>query len=327
MPNNDEINLTTNLSFAIKLMEDLITPTFVINNKGVVIIWNKACERITGVDSKDVVGTKNHWKALYESPRMCLADVVLKGDVTDEELASLYDSHLSQPVIDRTGESLHALNWCVVPNIPGEKYLSFDAGPIYNECGEIVAVVETISDLTELKNTQIQLEKLATIDALTGIANRRHFDDQLNSIWLNAQRYKQPLSLLMIDVDYFKQYNDLYGHQDGDSCLIKVANCIASALKRSLDSVFRYGGEEFIVLLPDTNQTGAYYMAERIREAVVEMALEHEKSRVSEFVTVSIGIATQYPAAELKSEQLVLSADEALYTAKAEGRNRSSLAV
>jgi diguanylate cyclase (GGDEF)-like protein len=258
---------------------------------------------------------------------MCLADVVLKGDVTDEELTSLYDSHISQPVIDRTGESLHALNWCVVPNIPGEKYLSFDAGPIYNECGEIVAVVETISDLTELKNTQIKLEKLATVDALTGVANRRHFDEQLNSIWLNAQRYQQPLSLLMIDVDYFKLYNDIYGHQAGDSCLIKVANCIDSALKRSLDNVFRYGGEEFVVLLPDTNQTGAYYMAERIREAVIGMALAHEKSRVSEFVTVSIGIATLRPTPQLKSEKLVSVADKALYTAKAEGRNRGSLAV
>ena len=326
MPNHDEVNLTTNISLAVKLMEDLITPTFVINRDGVVIIWNKACEMITGVEAKTVIGTKKHWMALYDKPRMCLADAVLKGNITDEELSSLYDSH-SQPVIDRKGQFLHAHNWCVVPNIPGEKYLSFDAGPIYNECGDIVAVVETISDLTELKNTQIQLEKLATFDGLTGIANRRHFDDQLNSIWLNAQRYKQPLSLLMIDVDYFKQYNDTYGHQEGDDCLVNVANCIDKELKRSLDMAFRYGGEEFAVLLPDTNRTGAYYMAEKIREAISEMALEHTGSQVSALVTVSIGIGTLCPEPGLNSDKLVLGADEALYLAKAEGRNRSNLAT
>ena len=321
MANNDDVNLTSNISLAVKLMEDLITPTFVLNSDGVVIIWNKACETITGVKSETVVGTKNHWMALYDSPRMCLADAVLKGNITDEDLAGLYDSH-TQPVIDRKGQFLHALNWCVVPNIPGKKYLSFDAGPIYNEKGEIVAVVETISDLTELKNTQIQLEKLATFDGLTGIANRRHFDDQLNSIWFNTQRYKQPLSLLMLDIDYFKQFNDNYGHQDGDDCLVKVANCIDKALMRSLDMVFRYGGEEFVVLLPDTNRTGAFYMAEKIREAISAMALEHKKSKVSDVVTVSIGIATLNPGPDLKPEELVAVADTALYEAKAEGRNR-----
>lgn len=140
--------------------------------------------------------------------------------------------------------------------------------------------------------------------------------------WNRGRRYSRPLSLILADIDFFKAYNDTYGHQAGDECLKTVASAIQSALKRSEDLLCRYGGEEFAVILPETHKGGAVHLAEGIRAAVENMKIAHEGSKISGYVTVSLGVATVLPARDLSPKDLVAAADAALYNAKCEGRNR-----
>jgi transcriptional regulator with PAS, ATPase and Fis domain len=197
--------------FAVRLMEHLVVPTFVLDDQRRVIIWNKACERLTGVPAAEVLGTSDQWRGFYATPRYCLADILALGRA--EELPHLYQAHT---VHDETNFGLRAEVWCVVPCVGKRLYLAVDAGPIYDEHGKLIAVVETLRDITEQKLAQTALQSLAVKDGLTGIANRRSFDETLEAEWLRAQREGLPLSLLLADIDHFKRYNDAYGHQKGD---------------------------------------------------------------------------------------------------------------
>lgn len=308
------------MSFAVSLMENLVTPTFVVNVDGFVVIWNKACERLTGLKSKEVIGTKNHWKGFYDYQRPCLVDMVISKHRNNAYQHQTLHEHYSH--IDIDDNSLKAENWCVMPLLGKKKYVAIDAGPIYDGAGNLIAAVETLRDLTELKQVQSNLEKLTNVDSLTRIGNRRYFDLQLEAHWLSSCRHHQPLGFMMIDVDYFKKYNDFYGHPQGDECLRNVAQAINSCISRSLDMAFRYGGEEFCVLLPDTDLPGTVYVAEKIISAIEQFGLEHKQSPISDKVTVSIGCYACKPSRELDPSTLIKAADEALYTAKSSGRAR-----
>lgn len=167
-----------------------------------------------------------------------------------------------------------------------------------------------------------ELEALATTDALTGIANRRHFADRIELELDRCARAEEPLSLLMIDVDCFKLYNDTYGHQRGDECLHQVAQTLHRELRSGGDFVARYGGEEFVVLLSGSSLDAAKATAERLCEAIRALDLPHKTSVAASIVTVSIGVATVVPEADARWMELVEAADGALYRAKATGRNR-----
>ncbi|MRX06411.1 diguanylate cyclase [Pseudoduganella sp. FT25W] len=304
--------------FALKLMELLVIPTFVIDTQCRVIIWNRACERLTGVPAWEVLGTTDHWKSFYEEKRPTLADLVIQG--RSAELHRLYRQHARRHEADN---NLCAENWCDMPRVGRRRYLAADASPIFDSEGKLVAVVETLRDVTDEKRAQVALEQLATRDGLTGLANRRCFDDTLNAEWQRALRNQQPLSLLMVDVDNFKQYNDAYGHLGGDECLQRIASAVSSEM-RANDLVARYGGEEFAVILPNQSLKGAAIVAERIRCRVEQLRLPNLGSK-QHVVTVSIGAATALAAAENDPSQLVATADSALYRAKHMGRNRISL--
>jgi len=182
------------------------------------------------------------------------------------------------------------------------------------------AVEKAVEERTkELQQARDKLEKQSLIDGLTGIANRRQFDIFLKHTWAQAIRSKKPISALMIDIDYFKQYNDNYGHQQGDVALKQVAQTLKSALSRDTDFVARYGGEEFIVLLPEIEDASG--IAEICREKVEQLRLSHQFSKSSKFVTISIGSSVLYPSPYDNVELLLKHADEALYAAKAAGRN------
>ncbi len=174
----------------------------------------------------------------------------------------------------------------------------------------------------ELKRSRDLLQRLTTLDPLTGIANRRHFDAHLAAEWVRATREGSFLSLAMIDVDHFKRYNDHYGHALGDRCLGTVAVTLQAALQRPADLVARYGGEEFVCVLPDTDLAGAEQIAKRICSAVEALAIAHADSPVAGHVTISLGIATVLPRPELPPTGLIEAADRALYEAKQRGRNR-----
>lgn len=180
----------------------------------------------------------------------------------------------------------------------------------------------TIRDITHRKKYELKLNYIATRDGLTGIYNRRTFDHKVGQEWKRCQREKQPLSLILCDIDYFKLYNDFYGHQKGDDCLKTVAKTINNVVKRASDLVARYGGEEFVIILPNTYKEGAIALAEKIQKAIRLKAITHEKSKVSDTVSLSLGIATMIPTLESRENNLIEMADKALYKAKEEGRDR-----
>ena len=172
-----------------------------------------------------------------------------------------------------------------------------------------------------LANANIELQKLAALDGLTGIANRRRFDDAMHTEWQRGCREQRPLSLIMCDVDCFKLYNDTYGHPAGDLCLKKTAAVLTGHLKRPADLVARYGGEEFVIVLPETGPEGALQIAAACRASLEMLAMEHSGA-AGGIVTASFGVATMVPAAGVGVEVLIGRADQALYAAKDGGRNR-----
>ncbi|HJW27241.1 MAG TPA: bacteriohemerythrin [Rhodocyclaceae bacterium] len=167
-----------------------------------------------------------------------------------------------------------------------------------------------------------KLEMASRTDGLLGIANRMHFNERIQAEWKRARRERQSLALLMIDVDFFKRYNDTYGHLQGDACLRSVARTAAGALRRPADLMARYGGEEIVALLPNTDLPGALQVAADIQARLAGLAIPHSASDVAEQVTVSIGVAAMAPARDNAPEELIAAADAALYEAKRGGRNR-----
>lgn len=183
---------------------------------------------------------------------------------------------------------------------------------------ELMEATNHLADLNKL------LTKLSLIDVLTGIANRRCFDQSLSAEWRRAARNGKLISIILIDVDFFKQYNDRYGHQAGDDCLTQIATAIKAQGKRPGDLVARFGGEEFVLILPETDSNGALIVAENVRNIIDNAAIPHLGSSVAPNVTVSLGVCTIRPNDAGQSiDQLIRGADIALYKAKADGRNRA----
>jgi len=174
----------------------------------------------------------------------------------------------------------------------------------------------------QLHEANTALEKLSFLDGLTGIANRRQFDAVLSKEWNRAIRNRTPISLLMLDIDYFKLYNDTYGHQKGDSCLKTVAQILSDNEKRPADLAARYGGEEFAVILPETDIQGAKEIATNILQTIRNATLPHKTSQISKYLTASLGVATMTAQRGDQPEVLISHADRALYQAKGQGRNQ-----
>lgn len=196
--------------------------------------------------------------------------------------------------------------------------------------------LETAYQQLEISNTSLneansqlevanqELERLATHDALTGISNQRRFYDFYEREWKTALRYNRDISIILVDIDYFKNYNDTYGHLEGDLCLKKVARAISRCINRPGDIVARYGGEEFIIFLYDTNIEGALNIGEKVRESVEQLSIPHTGSKVSDYITISVGVSSTRPDQVENSSTLIKSADQALYKSKDNGRNRVS---
>jgi diguanylate cyclase (GGDEF)-like protein len=181
---------------------------------------------------------------------------------------------------------------------------------------------ELMETRRQIEHRNRDLERISALDTLTQIANRRRFDAALRQEWRRSARDEAPLSLVFCDIDHFKLFNDTYGHQAGDECLIRVAQTMEETLNRPADLAARYGGEEFIALLVDTSLEGARMLAERMRAGVEGLRIEHGASSVAPYLTVSLGVATLVPRPAVRPEDLVDLADRALYAAKAGGRNR-----
>ena len=213
-------------------------------------------------------------------------------------------------IITRSGETL---------------WVQTNCSTVTDPTGRVTDIVFAMRDISELKALETQLQAQALTDGLTGIANRRVFDEALDREWRRTLGNRSQLSLLLIDADHFKAFNDANGHQVGDDCLRTLAATMSGLFKRGGDLVARYGGEEFAVILPQTGQTEAVAMGEQLRRAIEALHLPHPASLVGDYVTVSIGSATAIAAAGGTIEMpqgLLVAADQALYRAKAGGRNR-----
>ena len=214
----------------------------------------------------------------------------------------------------------------IIRLLAAQASVAIENARLYEQVQEYSLTLEAkVAERTvRLEELNKELQDLADLDGLTSVANRRRGDAYLQEVWLRLRREKQPLSVLMLDVDHFKAYNDNYGHQAGDACLIQVAEALQGSLHRVNDLVSRYGGEEFMLILPNTDQNGAVCLGEKVCAAVESQAIEHECSSASDFVTVSAGCATVIPnqANSFSIEQLVHKADMALYKAKQLGRNQ-----
>ncbi len=189
--------------------------------------------------------------------------------------------------------------------------------------GFAIDISETIRAEIALKEANEQLTLLSVQDGLTKIPNRRKFDEYLLSEWARHSRNKSEISVIICDIDFFKFYNDTYGHQEGDDCLIKVATAINNVTSRSSDLAARYGGEEFSVVLPQTNAKGALKVAEKINKCIEKLKIPHKSSTIADYVTLSVGSSSVIPNSTGSLGKLLNRADEALYTAKETGRNRA----
>lgn len=199
---------------------------------------------------------------------------------------------------------------------------------VRDEQGNVSSLVGFMFDIAERKRNeeklsalQKTLEDLSYKDGLTGVANRRMFDSVMEKEWASARRTAQPLSLIILDIDYFKQYNDHYGHLQGDECLRRVARALLTASTRRRDFLGRFGGEEFILILPDTDAASAAVVAERCRKLIVDQRIVHERSGIGSTLTISAGVATIVPGEGAECVSLIEKVDKRLYEAKMKGRN------
>ena len=228
----------------------------------------------------------------------------------------------------------HEADYRALTRDGGYVWISDVVHVLRNEAGEVESLIGFMFDISERKQTeqqllqlQQQLEELSYLDGLTGVANRRMFDNRLQVEWSNAQRTSQPLSLILLDIDYFKEYNDHYGHIQGDDCLKNVALALSGAVVRPRDLMARYGGEEFVLLLPETDAQAAAQVAERCRQLIHEQQIQHAHSQVAPLLTLSLGVGTPIPGPFDQPQVLLEQVDRLLYKAKHSGRNQAVLAT
>lgn len=252
-----------------------------------------------------------------------LQDVIPEDIYIRLEASDLQALQQTQPVryLDKVPSSDGHYTWFDVVKSPFKDKASGTNG--------VLIMARDISEryLAEqkLEEANLELEKLSFLDSLTQVANRRRFDEQLETLWYHHVREKLPLCIMLCDIDFFKRYNDCYGHQQGDEALIKVASAFQQVVSRSSDCVARYGGEEFAFILPNTTTEGAKKVARRIHEQIHQLSIEHCCSEAFEQLTVSIGFVSYIPQHGDEPEMGVAMADSALYQAKADGRDRTSV--
>lgn len=289
----------------------------VLDQEGRIVLWNEWMRCRSGLSQQDAAG-----RSLVE----------LFPDLLDSRLLAAVHGALQHGHPAILSQSLHKAPLPLFSAIPALPYhqrirqaiqvlpLTPDGMP--RHCLIQVADVSlSVARERLLRDQAVELRAYSNVDSLTSIPNRRRLDEYLSSEMRRAVRSSLPISLIMLDIDYFKRYNDTYGHQMGDQCLIQVAAALESVLKRPGDLVARYGGEEFVVVLVDTDKDGAAALAEKMRAKVENLAIEHSQSQVASCVTISLGATGVVPGQACEASMLIAAADHALYKAKDDGRN------
>ncbi|HHW36604.1 MAG TPA: diguanylate cyclase [Bacillales bacterium] len=305
-----EEQLQEQKEFSDNLIQNSTTATFVINAAGNITIWNKACEELTGLKAQTILGTSDHWKAFFEEPHPCLADLIIRKDQINH-YSIPYDKSRIIP------DGLHAEGWFILNNSLNH-YLYFDAAPLYNHKGELTAVIETLMDMTDKKRNEDKIKYKAYHDPLTELPNRNYLQKAIGKALLHAKEENRMIALLFIDLDGFKIVNDTHGHDVGDK-LLKIAANRLNKYAGEFDTVARLGGDEFVILFQEVNKpsdTGiiAQNIINEINKPIVIGNSEL-------FVGATIGISL-FPNNGKDNETLMRHADLAMYHAKKKGKNR-----
>lgn len=303
------------------ILEGLTVPTFVIDADHITTHWNLACEIITGVPASEVIGTRQQWRAFYPSERPIMADLIV-DNVLEEQISNHYGGKYRRSQLKH--DAFEAEDF--FPHFgPEGRWLFFTAAPLKDSTGSIIGAIETLQDITDRKTAELALSEseqrhreLSITDGLTGLYNSRHFYTRAHEEVERCNRYATPLSLILLDVDNFKRFNDTYGHLEGDRVLAGLAEVIRNEIRGS-DSAYRYGGEEFIVIFPETVPEESLVVAERLREAFAERAFTPAPGeRVH--MTISIGGGSYQPGEGVIP--FVKRIDATMYKAKNLGKNR-----
>lgn len=281
-----------------QVFSSCVDPMLVVREDGVIVRANKQMLQRLNLNPDDVIG--NSCTELLSTEECALVNTRKKTTQTDIE------------VINSDGDTSSFI-------MTTSPLVTLDGTP------GTLAQYKDITDRKQaeraLEDAHRALERIAQIDGLTQIPNRRTFDETLQAEWQRLQTLQQPLSIILCDIDFFKKYNDTYGHQEGDNCLVSVAQALAGTITESAGLAARYGGEEFIFLLPETSLDDAISIAEIARKNVENLQIEHSASDVCSIVTLSLGVSSVVPCNEANSLTLIKSADSVLYTSKENGRN------
>jgi len=296
-------------------------PTFVINKDHRVIYWNRALEMMSGIAAQEVIGSKDHWKVFYHEYRPTIADLIVYG--RHKEIPHWYPGKYNE---SKWIEDAYEATDFFPALEGGGRWLRFTASALRDSAGAITGAVETLEDITDrklaedaLRESEARYRTLSVTDSLTELYNSRHFYDQLRLEIERAERYGHPLSLLLLDIDNFKSFNDTYGHLEGDEVLIRLGQVIRRCLRKT-DSAYRFGGEEFTIILPETGGDAASILAERVREELADEDFYPVESPEIVHETVSIGVAQYLPREGLRP--FIKRADFNMYGAKEQGKNR-----
>lgn len=295
-----------------------------IAKKGRILIVDDAMENIQILhqalqDEHDVLFAMNGAKALHiaqnQLPYLILLDAMMPDMDGYAVCAALRSAAVTRDI---------PIIFVTALKTPEDETRALDAGAadfISKPVNAAVVRARVRTQLTVKRQSDV-LRELTLTDGLTGVANRRSFDETLEAEWRRCARAMVPMSLIMVDIDHFKNFNDAYGHQAGDACLLQAGQAMKRSAMRPQDLVARYGGEEFAILLPHLDITGAEVVAKKVLDEIAGLCIAHERSSAGPYVTVSMGVATLTPSERQESGLLVKNADALLYQAKANGRNR-----
>jgi diguanylate cyclase (GGDEF)-like protein len=311
-------NLVLRLNLLESVLKAVKVGTIVLDSDQRVVFWNHWMEQHSRLDADEVLG-KTFIEIFPEMEHGRTHDAI-RGALT-HNFASLISQSLNKAPFPFYAPSADPAQKVRIQQ--AVQVMPIEVATMARHClVQITDVSMAVEREKQLREKTQELESQSYTDGLTGIANRRNFDSYLEDEFRRAKRSVTPLSLIMLDVDYFKNYNDNYGHQKGDQVLIQVASALSSVINRSGDLLARYGGEEFAAILSNTHAEGAYRMAEEMRSIVEAQAIEHGYSKVAKCITISLGVATLIPTLDSSPSRLIDAADRALYQAKASGRNR-----
>ena len=314
------------------ILETAVDAIITINSKGIIDIFNPAAEKLFGYQANDVLGksinmlmpepySSEHDSYLerYEKTRKKKIIGIGREAFGKHKKGNVFPIYLAVGETQVEGKTMYV---GIIHDITLQKQQEDE---LTQHRDHLKKLVEQKTEELSLANKVLQ--QLANLDGLTKLANRRNFDETLQKELQRAIRNKHKLSLLMCDIDNFKEYNDTYGHLKGDECLIKVADCLKNSFKRASDLAARYGGEEFAVILPHTDSREALLLSETFAREIKKLKISHETSEVDNYITISIGVITATPDQSCTVEEILEAADKELYKAKKAGKNSIQVSV